>query len=315
MPKPIPLSLPLPFHEGYLPVGGGHRLYFAQYGNPNAPASLVLHGGPGSGCKLSMLDWFDLSQDQVVLFDQRGAGRSLPAGATDNNQTGDLIEDIERLRMRLQLSSFLLVGGSWGAMLALCYAGRYPEAVHGLVMRGAFLATRMELDWFFQSLKALVPAAWERLTAGWNILQKRNVLQTLTVMLQSVSSEEQQDAARRWGEYEEAVLQAMMGNGPVPVDFDPRWVGKYRVQAHYISNACFTNTRSLFRCARRTAAIPAILLHGTHDWICPPCNALRLTRCMPHADLRWITRGTHTPSDPTVREALRKAIRDLRKTE
>lgn len=307
----MPERIPLPFHDGYLPVNGGHRLYFAQYGQPDARTSLVLHGGPGSGCKTAMLDWFDLTQSHVVLLDQRGAGRSCPVGETRNNSTADLVEDIERLRAHLGLSRCLLIGGSWGATLALCYAGRYPNAVRGLVLRGVFLASRRELDWFFQSLRVLVPAGWDRLTAGWTALQKRNVLQTLTAKLQSVPWQEQHEAACRWGRYEEMVMQAMTGQDFDPVEFDPRWPAKYRVQAHYFSNACFTSPRLLFRCAQRTVGIPTILLHGTHDWICPPENASRLARFMPHAEMRWIAKGTHAPSDSTIHAALRQAILNL----
>src|SRR4051794_22140303 len=111
----MPKQLPSPFHEGYLPTDEGHQLYFAEYGRPDARVSLILHGGPGSGCKPSMLDWFDLSQHRVILLDQRGAGRSLPAGKIDNNRTWDLVEDIERLRKHLRISRWMLIGGSWGA--------------------------------------------------------------------------------------------------------------------------------------------------------------------------------------------------------
>jgi proline iminopeptidase len=311
----MPKQTPLPFHEGHLAAGRDHRFYFAEYGRPDAPVSLVLHGGPGSGCKPSMLDWFDLEQQRVVLLDQRGAGKSMPAGGIDANRTCDLVDDIERLRQHLQVQRWMLVGGSWGATLAICYAGRYPEAVRSLVLRAVFLASRRETAWFFQSLQALVPAGWGRLTAGWTALQKQSVLQTLTVMLQSHVPQEQQDAAGRWGDYEEAVMQAMTGAPAAPAAVDAAWVNKYRVQSHYLANACFMSQRTLFRCALRTAQIPAIVLHGTHDWICPPENATRLMRFMPHAELRWIAKGTHTPSDPAIAAALRHAIQALQHTQ
>jgi proline iminopeptidase len=276
----MPNDMPLPFHEGFLQVDGKHCLYYAEYGQADARASVVLHGGPGSGCKPSMLDWFDLSQQRVVLFDQRGAGKSTPVGDTESNQTQALVEDIERLRVHLGISRWMVIGGSWGATLALCYAGRYPASVRALILRGVFLGSRKEIAWFFQSLKALVPIAWGNLTAGWTALQKQNVLQTLIAMLHSVSSQEQQEAARRWGEYEEATMRAMTGGIADCPKFEPSWVNKYRVQAHYLSHACFIGQKSLFRCARRSVPIPTIVLHGTHDWICPPENALRLMRFM-----------------------------------
>jgi proline iminopeptidase len=258
-----------------------------------------------------MLDWFDLAQQRVVLFDQRGSGRSMPPGETRHNQTPDLVDDIERLRGHLAIPRWLVVGGSWGATLALCYAGHFPDALSGLVLRGAFLASRREMTWFFQSLQALVPEGWARLTAGWMPAQKRQVFQTLTHMLHSMQPQEQSDGARRWGEYEDAVMRAMTGSGSPPAPFAQAWIGKYRVQSHYLSQTCFISERTLFRCARNAARVPAIVLHGTHDWICPPENATRLMRFMPQAELRWIEKGTHTPSDTAVSEALRHAIHDV----
>lgn len=306
----MPTHFPRPFNNGWLPVGDGHQLYYAEYGQPDAPAAVVLHGGPGSGCKPSMLEWFDLERQRVVLFDQRGAGRSLPHGETRHNTTADLVEDIERLRAHLAIPRWLVVGGSWGATLALCYAGLHPKALSGLILRGVFLASRREMMWFFQSLRALVPEAWTKLTDGWTLSQKTAVLQSLTTLLQSETVRNQADGAIRWWAYEEAVIRAMMGGKPAPAGFDEACIGKYRVQAHYLSRGCFVSERQLFRCARRTTGIPVIVLHGTHDWVCPPENAVRVMRFMPHAEMRWVEEGTHTAGDGNVAMALRRAIRD-----
>lgn len=308
----MPDSGESPFDDGFLPVTGGHRLYYAQYGPPQGPASIVLHGGPGSGCSKSMLDWFDLDHQRVVLFDQRGAGRSLPAGHTAHNTTADLVQDIERLRSHLGVRSWLVVGGSWGATLALCYAGQYRDVVSGLVLRGTFLASARELRWFFQSLEALVPVAWRELTAGWSQEMRSDVLRTLTGMLQSENSDIAQDAARRWGRYEETVMTAMMGKPPSQASgATAAWLSKYRLQAHYLSQGCFTTERALFRNARLASNIPTIVVHGTHDWICPPQNAERLMRFLPNAQLRWIEGGTHSASDPLILAALKNAVSDL----
>ncbi len=309
---PKPRITPSPFHEGYLPVGHGHDLYFAEYGHADAPAAVVLHGGPGSGCNASMLDWFDLSRHRVVLFDQRGAGRSMPRGMLAHNTTPDLVEDIERLRAGLRIPQWLVVGGSWGSTLGISYAGRYPGAVSGLLLRGIFLASRREMDWFFQSLQALAPQAWARLTAGWAPLQQKTVLQYLTHLLHHGTQEERQDAARRWGLYEEAVLQAMLGLPASPsIERPDAWIAKYTLQSHYLSQGCFVSERALFRWARQAARVPTIIVHGTHDWVCPPENVLRLKRFMRQAEVRWVVKGTHTASDPAICEALRKAIHDM----
>jgi proline iminopeptidase len=302
----------LPFDHGYFSVGAGHQLYFAQYGQPDAPAAIVLHGGPGSGCRPSMLDWFDLSRQRVILLDQRGAGKSTPSGSITDNRTADLVEDIERLRIKLGIENWLVVGGSWGATLALTYAGKYLGALRGMVLRGTFLASPRELDWFFQSVGALVPQAWARMTTGWRAQERQAVLQTLNGLLQSGTPDQRADAALRWAEYEDAVMQAMLGgteSSPPPLAENA--ITKYTLQAHYLSQACFTSERALFRCARRASHIPTTVIHGTHDLICPPENAVRLLRFMPQAKLRWIENGTHTPADPAIAEALRLAIHDF----
>ncbi len=308
----MPKDTPKPFNEGFCHVGNGHRLYFAEYGNPSAPPAVVLHGGPGSGCKPAMLEWFDLSQHRVVLYDQRGAGKSSPPGLLAHNRTPDLIEDIEILRRELEISRWLVVGGSWGGTLAIAYAGSYPTSVSGLIVRGAFLTTKRELDWFFYHLRMLVPEAWAALTAGWTVDQRKSPLHFLTQLLQSGTMMEQREAAHRWGRYENAVMQSMMGFPVSPLaDYAEEWLAKYSIQAHYFSQGCFLSERKLFRYARQTTSVPTILLHGTHDWICPPQNAMRLMRFMPHATLRWIAKGTHTASDPQIGSALQQAVRDI----
>ena len=280
----VPKQDLIPFHQGYLSVPGEHLLYFAEYGQRDGPVAVVLHGGPGGGCNASRLGWFDLSRQRVVLLDQRGAGQSKPAGCLQHNTTQDLIEDLERLRTRLKIRQWLVVGGSWGSALGVSYAGVYPEAVCGLVLRGVFLASEREMTWFFQSLRAMVPDAWMRLTMGWHRTEQAAVLQSLTCMLQNGTLAQQQEAALRWGRYEQTVIQKMLGI-PILQSNEERVaeVAKYRLQAHYLSNRCFLTERMLFRRARLTAGIPTIIVHGTHDLICPPENVMRLLRFMPHA--------------------------------
>lgn len=315
----VPKVNPVPLRSGHLPVSAGHRLYFAEFGHAGGPVSVVLHGGPGSSSQLSMLDWFDLSQQRVVLFDQRGAGRSLPAGELAHNTTADLVADIERLRVFLEVDRWHVIGGSWGAVPALLYAGSYPERLRGLILRGSFLTSRREMQWFFQELQALAPQAWMQLTNGWSAARKQQVLHSLTVLLQNGTIDQQRDAAGRWGRYEDMLMQAMTGDiaGTVPValnaEVTPARFNKYRLQAHYLSQQCFTSERQLLRAARQAnvAAISTVIIHGTRDWICPPQNATRLHRFMPAAELRWIAGATHTAGDPLIAAALRQAVADL----
>ncbi len=305
----------IPFDQQNLSTGDGHTLFVAQYGQPDAPAAVVLHGGPGSGTQPSVLEWFDLERQRVVLFDQRGAGQSLPQGEILNNNSAKLVADIELIREHLHIDRWMVVGGSWGATLALLYAGRHANRISAMILRGSFLASQRELHWFFQSLRAMVPHAWEQLTLGWDDEQKEQVLDTLSHRLLHGSERDAEDAATRWGAYEDAVMQAMSGKltaSAAAAKASARAIGKYRIQAHYLSNAGFTREADLLSAARQLANTPAIIVHGTHDLVCPPENAAILARAMPHARLQWVPRGGHTPADPLIAAALRDAVMTLR---
>ena len=165
---------PSAFNQQRLPTGDGHVLYVAQYGKPDAPAAIVLHGGPGSGTQPSVLEWFDLSRQRVVLFDQRGAGLSTPLGEITGNDSQHLVNDIETIREHLRIDRWMVVGGSWGATLALLYAGQHADRISSLILRGSFLASQREMQWFFQSLRALVPQGWSRLIQGWSKEQQQD---------------------------------------------------------------------------------------------------------------------------------------------
>jgi len=309
---------PSAFDQQQLLTGDGHSLYLAQFGKPDAPAAVVLHGGPGSGTQPSVLDWFDLDHQRVVLFDQRGAGQSTPHGELTHNDSHKLVGDIELIRTHLGIDQWMVVGGSWGATLALLYAGAHASRVQSIILRGSFLTSPREMAWFFQSLRAMVPQAWADLTQGWSDSEQQHVLKTLSKKLLHESQQSAEDAAARWSRYEDAVMQAMSGKlSSKPKDNDSssvptRTLAKYRLQAHYLSNGCFTSETELLTLAKTLISIPTVLIHGTHDLICPPENALKLAKEMPHAQLRWIERGGHTPADPAITNALKQAISELR---
>ena len=323
---------PLAFDERQLSVGDGHTLYVAQHGQPNAPAAIVLHGGPGSGTQPSVLDWFDLSAQRVILFDQRGAGRSLPQGSLVANDSARLVADIELIRETLGIARWMVVGGSWGATLALLYAEQHAARISALVLRGSFLASERELQWFFQSLRAMVPDGWAQLTSGWDESAKARVLRTLaTALLQADdgagtgmdAAMDAAEAALRWGRYEGAVMQAMAGKLGASLSADDagsragdaaaaqRALHKYRLQAHYLTQGCFTSEARLLAAAALLKDTPVVLIHGTHDLVCPPENALRLRQAMPHARLHWVEKGGHTPADAGIAAALKQAIAEL----
>ncbi len=312
LPNPKKHMPPSAFDQQHLPTGDGHHLYVAQYGQPDGQPAVVLHGGPGSGTPPSVLDWFDLTRQRVVLFDQRGAGQSTPQGEIANNDSQRLVADIEMIRERLGIERWLVVGGSWGATLALLYAGKHAERISALVLRGSFLASERELRWFFQELRAMVPQGWARMTEGWSDAQKADVMQTLCDALLRGDASQATDAARRWNDYENAVMNAMAGKLDAAPDSSAevpaRVLNKYRLQAHYLSQQCFCTEQELLRAAAIAQNIPAAIVHGTHDLVCPPENALKLVAANPVARLMWVSKGTHTPGDPLIADALKQAI-------
>lgn len=303
---------PSAFDEQQLATGDGHRLYLAQYGQPDGPAAVVLHGGPGSGTQPSVLEWFELSRQRVVLFDQRGAGKSQPQGEIANNDSQRLVADIEMIRERLGIERWMVVGGSWGATLALLYAGQHAARISALVLRGSFLASERELHGFFQGLRAMVPQGWARLTEGWNDAQKNNVLNTLCTALLHGDSLQAADAARRWNDYENAIMNAMAGkpdHTPASSSEVPaRVLNKYRLQAHYLSHECFCSEQELLDAAASMRNTPMAIVHGTHDLVCPPESATKLHAANPLARMMWVAKGTHTPADPLIAGALKDAI-------
>lgn len=339
----------MPLSQDFLPTADGHQLYYAEFGNIRAPAVVVLHGGPGSSSNLAMLDWFDLRRWRVVLFDQRGSGKSLPTGSLEHNTTAHLVHDIEQLRQHLAISAWTVVGGSWGAYLALAYAAGHAQHIRHLVLRGTFLPSRLQLDWFFQQLQALMPQAWDSLTETMSDSEKESVLQTLASRLLGNDREQMSDAAERWSNYENKIMASMMqgksqqqaSNGQ-PVENKQaevqdaaahlaagtqpqgkegereqgqaraaaRNIHKYRIQAHYLHHTGFIDLPALLAQLRQ-APVKTTLLHGTHDWICPAANVYLLQRFLPHADLRWVPGGTHTTSDPLILAALTETMTRL----
>lgn len=304
-----------PFDQHNLSVGDGHLLYVAQYGQAHGPATVVLHGGPGSGTQPSVLDWFDLSRQRVVLFDQRGAGMSQPQGSLIQNDSRKLVDDIELIRSHLGIQEWRVVGGSWGATLALLYAGQHTERISALILRGSFLASTRELQWFFQDLRAMVPQGWASMTSGWSSSEQAEVLKTLCHALLHGDPSRASDAAQRWARYENAVMEAMSGKlDSVPTEASgasARTLNKYRLQAHYLSHACFTNQAALVQATQRLHATPVTLIHGTHDLICPPENAMKLHSLLPHATMRWVAKGGHTPADAGIAAALKAAAQGI----
>jgi len=296
-----------PFAQQRLPVGGPHVLHVEECGNPAGFPVIFLHGGPGSQVRPVHRRFFDPRFYRVVLFDQRGCGRSTPRGCTDENTLQHLVEDIEALRACLGLERAMLFGGSWGATLALAYAATHPRRIAAMVLRGVFLASRQEVDWYLGGLRERVPQAWHLLAqdAGPDLLQHYHGL----------VSRNDTAAAERWVAYEDAVMrldagEPVAGSGgaqdSVPI------LARARIQLHYLAHGCFLRPGELLGGLAPLGQARVLIVQGGRDLVCPPRTALELAARLPQAELRLVEGGGHSATGPEMAAALRRATDDLR---
>lgn len=313
------VSDPIEERAFWLRTADMHRLHVRLHGRPDGVPWLVLHGGPGSGCMPSMADWFDPARQLAILPDQRGAGRSLPAGTLRRNTVGALLSDIEHLRRALGIERWHVAAGSWGASLALAYAARWPQRVAGLVLRGSFLTGRDDILRLFaaraRGMSVLPPAGGQLAAARARGNSAEAQRRCAIRLLQNGTSVQRRDTARRWRTVERALLgeRAGLRRQVRPArheDADLR--RKYRIQAHYLQRRCGLGKPALLRCAASIARqrIPTILLHGARDRVCRPGNAARLQAAMPHAILRVVPGAGHLANGPMA-DALRSAIGEM----
>ena len=302
-----------PFDQRVMDMGDGHRIYVEQCGNPQGIPVLVLHGGPGGGCSPPMRRYFDPAIYRVVLFDQRGCGRSRPLATVEHNTTWHLIRDIESIRQDLQIDQFVVFGGSWGATLALIYAISHPTRVHHLVLRGVFLATQAELDWFYGGgAAAFYPELWARFTAPIPPDEQGDLIAAYHRRLFSGIAMEEQKAARTWAAWENALASVQnagfLGDGPS--DYARAFA---RLENHYFVNAAFLEEDGwILKNRSRIDHISADIVQGQFDMICPPISAHRLAAGWTKARLQIIPLAGHALSEPGISEALVAATDRLR---
>lgn len=293
-----------------LPVGTRHVLHVEQCGNPRGFPALFLHGGPGSHTRPVHRRFFDPHFYRVVLFDQRGCGRSTPLGGTEENTIRHLVEDIEALRRHLDIERMMLFGGSWGSTLALAYAAAHPQRVAAMVLRGIFLASRAEVGWYLGGLRNFAPQAWEALAQG----DSGSLLARYHALVNRRDERQALAAARLWVGYEEAVVGLGAPERPAGTTTpEPAAVlARARVQLHYLAHDCFLKPGELLSGLRRLADAPALIVQGRLDMVCPPRAAFELARLLPRGELRLVERGGHSASEPEMAAALRRAADDMR---
>lgn len=303
-----------PFRMHMIEVSGGHTLYVEECGNPRGAPVLVLHGGPGGGCSPGMRRFFDPAHYRVVLFDQRGCGRSRPHASVRRNTTQDLIEDIEVIRDRLRLARLTVFGGSWGAALGLLYAQAHPERVEALVLRGIFLMTRAELDWFYGGpAGAFWPERWEAFASMVPEAERGDLIRAYHARLFGPSHEEQVRFARAWVAWESGLAALDPGPGAGRSGGSEYARAFARIENHYFINGGFLDEDGqILARMDRIAQIPGHIVQGRYDLICPPRSAWALHRAWPGSELSLVTGAGHALSEPGIAAEL-VAIMDRRR--
>jgi len=302
-----------PFDQRVLDVGDGHRIYVEQCGNPDGIPVVVLHGGPGGGCSPAMRRYFDPSAFRVILFDQRGCGRSRPHASVIQNTTWHLVNDIEVIRKELGISRWICFGGSWGATLALIYAITHPERVAHMVLRGVFLMTQQELDWFYGGgAGAFFPELWARFVNAIPADERGDLIAAYHRRLFSGNVMEETRFGRIWANWENA-LASIHHDGPLgesPAEYARAFA---RLENHYFHNGGFLEEDGwILREKSRIKHIPATIIQGRYDMICPPVSAWKLAQGWDHCEIRLIPFAGHALSEPGISEGLVRAMDGLR---
>lgn len=287
-----------------LDVGDGHRLFVETYGNTDGIPALFLHGGPGSGCQASHRALFDAAAFRVVMFDQRGAGRSLPHGAREANTTAHCVADIERIRAHFGIDRWLVVGGSWGATLALAYAQAHPAAVRGMVLRSVFLGTRGELDRAFGPMLAqFYPDLHAAFVNFLPMAERGDPLPAYWRRILSPDPAIHLPAALQWYDTERALSQLI-----APPPGQNAHPATPFMEAHYFQNDCFLTPDQLLSNAHRIAGIPMVMVQARYDLLCPPATTYALAQRLPLARIAYAEAAGHGQNHSTVDVALRQAI-------
>lgn len=296
-----------PYDTGFFDTGDGHRIYYEQSGNPHGKPALFVHGGPGGGGDTNARRFFDAGAYRIVVFDQRGAGRSEPHASLESNTTPHLIADIEKLRALLGIERWLVFGGSWGSTLSLAYAEAHPEAVSELVLRGIFMLRDSEIDWFYRrGANALFPEYWEQLVEPLSDAERGDVLAAYHARLTCGDRETELEAARRWSLWEGAT-SCLIPNEELKAHFSsPEFaLPLARIEAHYFVNrGFFDRPEQLLEDVERLRAIPGVIVQGRYDLVCPVETAWALSRRWPEAELELVDAAGHSAYEPGITDRL-----------
>ena len=299
-----------PYDTGMLKVSSLHTIYYEQCGNPEGKPVVFLHGGPGAGCNAKSRRFFDPKRYRIVLFDQRGCGRSTPHAELTDNTTWHLVGDIETLRERLGIDAWQVFGGSWGSTLALAYAETHPEHVTELVLRGIFMLRRWELEWFYQKgCDALYPDAWETYLNAIPEAERGDLISAYHRRLTSVDPKTRTDAARAWSVWEGATSFLWQDPSHIESSAEDEFALAFaRIECHYfINGGFFEHDDLLLRNVDRIRKIPTVIVQGRYDVVCPLRSAWDLHRAWPEADLHIVQDAGHSAFEPGITHELLEA--------
>lgn len=300
-----------PYASGMLKVGAPHRLYFEQCGNPDSTPAVFLHGGPGSGCAPAQRQFFDPARYRIILFDQRGAGRSEPAGCLNNNKTPALVDDLERLRVHLNVEQWLLYGGSWGATLALLYARRYPQRVSGLVLRGVFLARKRDVVWVYgqEGVGRLFPCEYQCFLDALTAPERADPVAAYYQRFNEDEPASRERAAARWHAWESRVVRQFLPPKPQTKQSSPaELLRRALIVSHYARHDFFIGPGGVPLQFDALQDKPCIIIHGQRDMVCPLESAWTLHRAWPHSELKIVEEGGHVAAEPAIGSALAQAF-------
>ena len=301
------------YETGYLPLSDRHVMYWEQTGNPRGRPALFLHGGPGAGAGAVHRRFFDPNFWRIIIFDQRGAGRSRPLGGLVDNTTPALVSDIEILRRHLGIEDWLLFGGSWGSTLALAYAQTYPERVSGCVLRGVFLGRKQEVDWFLQGMGTVFPDAHADFIGFLPEPERADVLGAYMRRLTHADPAVHLPAARAWSVYEGTCSTLLPSPDTVHAFAQDRTaLGLARIEAHYFVNDLFLPPEGLLGNMHRIAHIPAEIVQGRYDMVCPARTAFDLADAWPNARLTVVPDAGHSALEGGIRRALVASVERFR---
>jgi proline iminopeptidase len=298
-----------PYDSGMLDVGDGHAVYYERVGTPGAKPAVFLHGGPGGGVSADHRRLFDPARYDVMLFDQRGCGRSTPYAGLEANTTWHLAADIERLRALAGAEKWLVLGGSWGSTLALAYAEAHPQRVTELIVRGVYTVSRAELDWYYQfGVSEIFPDKWEKFQAPIPEDERGDMIAAYRKRLTSADPTVQIEAAKAWSQWEgetitllpDPAMSARHGEALFALAFA-------RLENHYFVHDCWLEDGQLLRDAHRLRGIPGVIVHGRYDMPCPARYAYALHKVWPEAEFHLIEGAGHAASEPGILDRLIRA--------